>query len=128
MKLNLEYYKEDLYYNKTENEDKIIKGYINNYSEDEYEEKLYNTDIDFDISNLTEIRKNIISWYPFKENSEILEIGAGLGEITGELCKNNNKVTAIEFSKKRGEAIARRHKEKEKLEIIIRKFKRYCIK
>lgn len=119
MKLNLDYYKEELEYNKYENEEIIISEYLEKYQHDDYSE-IINQDASVDeIKALSGIRKNIISWYPFKENSTILEIGAGLGEITGELCKKAGSVISIEFSKKRGEAIAKRHKDKKNLEVII---------
>lgn len=65
----------------------------------------------------TEIRKNIVNWYPFKHKSRILEIGAGVGSITGALLKNNNTVVSVEGSKRRAEVIYERYKENENLEI-----------
>ena len=119
MKLNLDYYKSDIIYNKLDSEDKIIEEYINNVSEKEYPEILKKNENIEVLYALSETRKNIISWYPFEKNKNILEIGAGLGEITGELCKNAEKVISIEFSKSRGEAIAKRHFDKDNLEVII---------
>ena len=58
------------------------------------------------ILTLSKIRENILSWYPFKENAKILEIGANLGEITGLLCENASKV------------VAKRYADKENLDII----------
>ena len=119
MKLNLEFYKNDIKYNKLDKEDEIINDYILKLKEEDYE-SVFETDNNIEtLSALSDIRKNIISWYPFEENATILEIGAGLGEITGELCKKSSKVVSIEFSKQRGEAIAKRHEKKENLEVII---------
>ncbi len=119
MKLNLEFYKNDIKYNKLDKEDEIINDYILKLKEEDYE-SVFETDNNIGtLSALSDIRKNIISWYPFEENATILEIGAGLGEITGELCKKSSKVVSIEFSKQRGEAIAKRHEKKENLEVII---------
>ena len=120
MKLNLDFYKQDLLYNECEDEKQIIDKYINCYKENEFEEIITNNDVTLnEFSSLTEIRKNIISWYPFKENATILEIGANLGEITGELCKNQNDVVSVAFSKQRGEAIAKRHENINNLEVIV---------
>ena len=44
------------------------------------------------------IRQNILSWYKFKRNSDVLEIGTGCGAITGMFCKKNLHVTGIESS------------------------------
>lgn len=119
MKLNLDFYKNDIRYNELNREEFIINNYICNYDEKDYE-SIFERDNNIDsLSALSDMRKNIISWYPFEENSTILEIGAGLGEITGELCKKASKVVSVEFSRDRGRAISRRHKDKENLEIII---------
>ena len=71
------------------------------------------------ILTLSEIRENILSWYPFKENSSILEIGANLGEITGLFCQKAKKVVALEESKTKAEIIAKRHQNKQNLEIMV---------
>ena len=78
MKLNLKFYKQDIEYNKLVREEDIIQNYIYKYDEKE-SEKIFEMDNSIEtISALSEMRKNIINWYPFKENSAILEIGAGL--------------------------------------------------
>lgn len=71
------------------------------------------------ILTLSEIRENILSWYPFKENTSILEIGANLGEITGLFCQKAKKVVALEESKTKAEIIAKRHQNKQNLEIMV---------
>ena len=119
MKLNIEFYKsEEEKITKTEQE---IIEYIN-----KYEKQDYDTIIEKDgrlevILALSKLRENIVSWYPFKKQSKILEIDGGFGEITGELCDNADKVVTIEESKIKAEAIAKRHKDRENLEIIVGK-------
>ena len=119
MNLNLDFYKE--------NEEDISqeeKTFIDT--------KLKNIDFEKDCANiikneptleniltLSEIRENILSWYPFKENTSILEIGANLGEITGLFCQKAKKVVAIEESKTKAEIIAKRHQNKQNLEIMV---------
>lgn len=71
-----------------------------------------------DILALSKMRENILSWYPFKKNSNILEIGANLGEITGLLCKNAQKVVSVESSKIKAEAIVKRYENNTNLEVI----------
>ena len=120
MKVNFDFYKEEVNYNKLitpEIEEKIINNYILKYSAESYKDIL-----DSDLSTeahyiLSKDRENIINWYPFKENCKILQIGAGLGELTGYLCENAEKVVAIETSKRRVDAIAHRYKDKNNLEI-----------
>jgi GT2 family glycosyltransferase len=45
--------------------------------------------------NLSEFKKNIISWYPIKENSTVLQIGNN-EEILSELKSKTNNVTLLE--------------------------------
>lgn len=66
-------------------------------------------------------RKNIIEWYPFEKNSNILEIGAGCGAVT-EALSRDTFVTCIELSKKRSLINAYRHKDIHNIEIIVGNF------
>ena len=118
MKFNLEFYKgEDLY------SDGNIESEILDYTEEYYEsefDKIFENDIRWPIFyHLTDIRKNIINWYPMKKNCSVLEIGAGMGAITSVLCQKAKKVTCVELSKQRATAIANRNKNQENLEIIV---------
>lgn len=68
--------------------------------------------------NFTDARENLINWYPFEKSSSILEIGAGMGALTGLLCQNAEKVIALEQSPKRAEIIRIRHRAKHNLEVV----------
>lgn len=68
--------------------------------------------------NFTDARENLLNWYPFEANSSILEIGAGMGALTGLLCDKATHVTALEQSPKRAEIIRQRYKNKDNLEVI----------
>ena len=128
MIINLNFYKEDINYDKLvskEIEDYIVKNYI--FAK---EKEHYKYILEHNISNealycLSKKRENIINWYRFKENASILEIGARVGEITGKICENAKRVVAVEFTKQKGEAIGVRHNDKDNLEIIIRKLRRH---
>lgn len=118
MIMNFDYYKgEDLYCDG--DTEKEILEYEKKYEEKEFEE-IFKKDIRWPIFyHLTEIRKNILNWYPINKNSEVLEIGAGMGAITSTLCEKAGKVTSVELSKQRATSIANRCKDKENLEIIV---------
>lgn len=121
MKFNLDYYKGTDEYSDGSIETEIL-NYTENFKESEFD-SIFENDIRWPIFyHLTDIRKNIINWYPFKKNASVLEIGAGMGAITSELCKKAKKVTCIELSKQRATAIANRNKDKENLEIIVANF------
>lgn len=69
-------------------------------------------------NTFSSVRQNILNWYPFKENAAILEVGAGMGSITGMLCDKAASVTAIEMSEARAEVIRARYPERDNLKII----------
>ncbi|MBR3133515.1 MAG: hypothetical protein IKG42_05595 [Clostridia bacterium] len=94
MKLNLDFY--------NENDNKV---------EETNKENIENIFSDFKV--------NIISWYPFKTNSKILEIGADSAEITAELCQKAEKIISITSSKKIGQEILNNNEDKKNLEIIV---------
>ena len=119
MILNLDFYKNEIKYNELSREEFLINNYIGNYKEDEYEKIIERDNSIESLYTLSDMRKNIINWYPFEKDCTILEIGANLGQITGELCKNASKVVSVEFSKLRGQAIAKRHNDKKNLEVIV---------
>ena len=54
-----------------------------------------------------------------KKDSDVLEIGCGMGAVTSVLCDNCKTVTAVELSKRRATATLLRCREKENLEIIV---------
>ena len=108
-KINFNYYDGLDIYNDGAIEEKLLK-----YFKGEIKDLESNIESFF---YTTEIRKNIVNWYPFKHKSRILEIGAGVGSITGALLKNNNSVVSVEGSKRRAEIIYERYKENENLEI-----------
>ncbi|MDO5151350.1 MAG: methyltransferase domain-containing protein [Oscillospiraceae bacterium] len=69
--------------------------------------------------HMSPIRKNIVEWYPFKKNAEILEIGSESGVLTEVLCRNAKSVTCIEQSKQLSVVNATRNQNFSNLEIII---------
>lgn len=108
-KINYEYCESEDLYNSGNVEQILLDKYKNG-------EKIKPTDYFY---IMTPIRENIINWYPFKKNSSILEVGGGLGSITGALCASGNEVISCEYSKRRAENIYYRHKDKDNLEVIV---------
>lgn len=71
------------------------------------------------VYHFSKVREDILSWYMFKKDATVLEIGAGCGAITGMLCEKNRKVTAVELSKRRASINYARHKDCDNLEIMV---------
>ena len=78
--------------------------------------------------NFATCRENLINWYPFKDNAKVLEIGAGMGAITGCLCDKCASVVAIEESPRRAEIIRKRHKNHTNLQVISDDVYQYSFK
>ncbi len=115
-KFNLDFYTGKDFYSDGDIEDELLEIVKNNNSF----EKILQNDTRWPILyHLSPIRENIINWYPFKEGSSCLEIGAGCGAITGALCDRLDKVTAVELSKRRATINYERHKDRDNLEIIV---------
>ena len=113
-KINYEFYNNKNIYNDGKIEEELFEYYE------------HKKELDFNREDVffytTDIRENIINWYPFTKNDKVLEIGAGLGTITSTLCNHCGKVVAVEASQKRAEVIAARHKNCENLDIYCANF------
>lgn len=63
-------------------------------------------------------RENLLRWYLFKKDASLLEIGAGLGALTGLFCERVGRVVAVELTEKRATITATRWKESPNLTVI----------
>lgn len=72
--------------------------------------------------HLSPVRQNILEWYPFRENANVLEIGAGCGAISGVLCRKAKQVTSVDLSKRRSLINANRNREYDNLKIMVGNF------
>ena len=88
------------------------------YPEDKSEDFIAHNS-SYTINNtFSSVRRNILNWYPFQEHSEILEVGAGMGAVTGLLCDVAEHVTAIEMSQARAAVIRARYPERDNLTVL----------
>ncbi|WP_308722767.1 methyltransferase [Paenibacillus polysaccharolyticus] len=119
-RINLEFYKGEDNYSDGEIEEEIVQYIRKTGGKASLLEDILAQDTRWPIIyHLSHIRKNIVNWYPFKKDAKILEVGAGMGAITGTLCERASHVTAIELSKRRATAIALRTQDKNNLNIIV---------
>lgn len=117
-KLNLKWYKDDDRYSDGDVEEDIVRYIAQNKPED-YGKIIYEN-LDWAVYyHLSNVRRNLLNWYPFRKEGSVLEIGAGCGAITGLLCDKCQKVTAVELSKRRATATQVRCREKNNLEVIV---------
>ena len=72
--------------------------------------------------HISDIRENLLEWYPFREDADLLEVGAGCGALTGLFSRRVRTVTCIELSEKRSMINAERNKDRNNIEIKIGNF------
>ena len=70
---------------------------------DEIQDRIFSNDHSFHVGDsramslsVSELRQNLLRWYPFRENSQILEVFGGYGAMTELLLEKGNAVTVIE--------------------------------
>lgn len=110
MKMNIEFMDEKSCFHAKVEDDlekeiyEIIKGGT------EYFEQQEKKDISIEAFEQTSIwRSALLDWYPFKKNSKILEIGAGVGALTGVLANNAEQLVSIEKKASRCDIIKERY-------------------
>jgi len=69
-------------------------------------------------NTFSSVRQNLLNWYPFRSDADVLEIGAGMGSLTGLLCKKCSSVTAVEMSESRAEVIRARYPKRGNLNVV----------
>lgn len=115
---NLKWYNNEDSYSEGEIEDRIVRLIAQNEPE-EYVQAIADHYCWSVFYHLTHIRRNILNWYPFSGEASVLEIGCGMGALTGMLCDRCRDVTAVELSQRRATATLLRCRKKENLEIIV---------
>ena len=63
-------------------------------------------------------REGLLNWYPFKKTDRVLEVGAGMGALTGLLCRTCGEVVALEMSPLRAEILRKRYASKNNLLVV----------
>lgn len=74
------------------------------------------------------IRQNILSWYPFSAGASVLEIGSGLGAITGLFLHQGMQVHCVESSRRRAMIAAHRYEEQPSFTITVGDMMRFDAK
>lgn len=69
--------------------------------------------------HFSDVRKNILKWYEFDREKEVLEIGCGMGAVTELLCQKCKNVTAVELSLRRGISTLYRCRDYGNLDVIV---------
>ena len=119
VKLNLDFYKGTDKYSDGDIEDEILEIVKREKDLEEY----LTTDNRWPILyHLSKIRHNLLEWYPFDSDANLLEIGSGCGAVTGVFCEKCRRVVGVDLSKRRSTINAHRNKAYDNLEIMVGNF------
>lgn len=118
MKLNLNFY-EEKNDEKNENLTNLIENYIEKYEPYTYEMHFGDDISSKELYYLSDLSENILNWYPFNLNDSVLEIGAGLGQLTTLLTRKCKEIVSIESNLNNAKAIEKRLKDVVNLEVIV---------
>lgn len=99
------------------NVEKDICRYIAENCQDDYDSLISKDDRWKVLYHLTRMRKSLLNWYVFKENSVLLEIGGAFGALTGLFCDKCKQVVSIERFLNKAEQIYERHKHRDNLTV-----------
>lgn len=99
-----------------------IFSYVQNYRPEEYWKVLEHDQRWPVFYHLTDMRENVLNWYEFSPNCDVLEIGGGMGALTGLLCRRAGTVTSVELTRRRAEVIYQRCKDFNNLKILVGNF------
>ncbi len=118
--LNYDYYSgKDLYSEGDETENKVLEIVKRT---DNYEEEIMNNNDWILIYQLLRQRENIVEPMEILPTDEVLEIGAGMGALTGAIAKQCKKIDCIDLSKRRSRVNAYRNKQYDNIEIFVGNF------
>lgn len=74
----------------------------------DYTEGIENKEV---YEQLSEDRHEVLRWYPFRADARILEIGAGMGALTGVLAEKAKEVICLEKKKSRCHILEKRFRD-----------------
>lgn len=72
--------------------------------------------------HLSHLRENLLCWYPFSKEDNVLEIGSGCGALTGMLARSCKSVDCVDLSKRRCMINANRHRDYDNIKIFVSNF------
>lgn len=116
--LDYEYYNCDNHYSDGDIEDVLLDAARNNYID-----KLLLANNNWAVLyHCSDIRENLLDWYPFKKEGTLLEVGAGCGALTGLFAGRVKTVTCIELSERRSLINAYRNQKYDNIKVLLGNF------
>ena len=121
VKLDLSFYPGEDFYCDGTVEDEIL-DIVKNYPPEEYQKKIEVKRSWPVFYHLSPQRENIAAWLPMDKNTKVLEVGSGMGAVTGVLARKAGSVTCVDLSKKRSLINAYRNQEYDNVTIYVGNF------
>lgn len=101
-----------------ENE-KEEENFIRDYEKDLSEDDIYTNNVNYiKKNNICSDRKNIIDWYEFEKNENMLQMGSDFGVLSRRLCEELSDVTIIEFDEDKRKITSVRCKKCKNMNIV----------
>lgn len=123
VKLNYQYYQGNDLYNEGDEEEELVLQTVKKSTDyNDYLQVILNDSRWPVLYQLSKQRENIIAPMKIDLASEVLEIGAGMGAVTGAIAGRCKTVDCIELSKRRSLANAYRNREFNNIEIYVGNF------
>ncbi len=111
VKLDYTYYNPEYIYNEGDDVEELILKTVKKTTDYKEYERVIEKDTRWPILyQLARQRENIIEPMDIKKTDHVLEIGAGMGAVTGAIARRCKKVDCIELSKRRSLANAYRNR------------------
>lgn len=117
--LNYDFYKGTDLYSDGNVEDEILQIVQETNAYRYTDERFNNWAI---LYHLSRQRENIIDPLEITSEDTVLEIGSGMGAVTGAIARKAKRVDCIELSKRRSMVNAYRHKDMDNIEIFVGNF------
>lgn len=116
--LDYRFYSPNNYYSDGDIEEVLLDAAKNNYMD----KLLLSSNNWAVLYHCSDIRENLLEWYPFKKEGSLLEIGSGCGALTGLFARKVKSVTCIELSERRSMINAYRNKKYDNIKIMLGNF------
>lgn len=116
--LDYQYYEPELHYSDGNIENILLDA----AQKGKLQELLYSSNEWAVLYHCSNIRENLLDWYPFRQNASLLEIGSGCGALTGLFSRKVESVTCIELSERRSMINAYRNQECDNIRILLGNF------
>lgn len=123
VKLNYRFYNPVYVYNEGDQEEELVLETVKRTTDYREYEKVIESDNRWPVLyQLSKQRENIIAPMDIRSSDTVLEIGAGMGAVTGAIARRCKKVECIELSERRSLANAYRNREYGNIEIYVGNF------